>query len=127
MSHRPEPMVLVDAAVVTPEGRAFWTTEDMFDAERLWPSWSSAEAAMTFFAFSKHTLVRHIRLGNNITDLTGEVLPPRRPQGVQAYVWRLWDIERLAYALAINGAIPGRKLARAVLMVKTCAELHEFL
>ena len=123
----PEPMVLVDAAVATPPDRLFWTTEEMFDPERWWPSWSTNSVAMTFFAVSRHTVVRHLREGHNISAATGEVMPLRRPGGVERYAWRLFDIERFAHALAANGRIRGHKLSRAVLMVKTCAELHGYL
>lgn len=123
----PEPMVLVDAAVRTPPDRPFWTTEDMWDPDRWWPTWSNSTAAMTFFGFSKHTLIRHLGNGNNCSELTGAVEPPRRPGGVAPWAWRLYDIERMAHALAANHAINGSKLARAVLIVKTCAELHGYL
>jgi hypothetical protein len=123
----PEPMVLVDVALRTPPDRDFWTDETMYDAERRWPSWTTSQVAMTFFAVSKHTIARHLREGNNVSEFTGTVLPPRRETGKELYIWRLCDIERMAFAMAANGVLTNRKLSRAVLMVKTCAEQYDFL
>lgn len=123
----PQPLVLVDAAVRTPPDRPFWTTPDMWEPERWWPTWTNAYAAQTFFGFSKHTLIRHLKEGNHVSANTGEVSPPRRSGGVEPYAWRLYDIELMAHALLANGKISAGTASRAILMVKTCAELHHYL
>jgi len=42
-------------------------------------------------------------------------------------MFRLWDIERLAHAFAVNRVITGRQLELTVLTIKTVARLHQFI
>jgi hypothetical protein len=124
----PSPLVIGDPEVMTPPGRPFWTAPEMWDPEKFHPTWTTGEACRTFLGIPKHALLMGLRRAHGVEGLP-DVAPPRRAGGAERFAWRLYDIELIAHHLATRGSrtISPARLRKAITMVKTCAEIHEFI
>lgn len=109
-----------------PQGR-YWTTPEMLDTKRFVPTYTQSEVARCFFAHTASWLRRQYAAGHHhLIDEDEPVEPLANPSsGRPAY--RLYDIERLAHALAQHQVITGRELELVVLLVKTSARLYQYL
>lgn len=142
-----EPLVVADPELMVPEGRRFWLDDDMFDkADRNGnpiPSFKVKEVSTMFFGKSPDWLRWRMRPNDKRTKdkVTGEVTVTKgdhpdgffildgeplvfKRTGPGARYFTLADIERMAHALAQDGAIDGRTLTLVTRMVVTCARLH---
>lgn len=118
-----EPLVIADPALLFPEGQQFWTTPEMVNGQGR-PVFTISVVAEVFFARSVHWARLMQRKGWMVLD--GEPLEiPTTTAGAKAF--RLYDIERMAHALAENGGIDGQQLSRTVLLVKTVAQNYGFI
>lgn len=118
-----EPLVIADPALLSPPGQRFWTTPEMVDAKGR-PTFPIGVVAEVFFARSVHWARLMQTKGWMVLD--DEPLDiPKTEAGAKAF--RLYDIERMAHALADNGAIDGQQLSRTVLLVKTVGQNWGFL
>lgn len=124
----PNPLIRVDPWVMTPPDRPFWTTPDMWNAERRHPTWSTGEMCKTFLVMNRHSVLWHVQRARGVEGLP-DVAPPRRPGGIEAFQWRLYDIEVLAHHLATRGvrAVTPAQLRRTITMIRLCAEGYEYL
>jgi hypothetical protein len=120
----PEPLILADPAIYMPEDRDFWTTPEMYDPVRRRPAFMVKETANVFFGMSPQWLRKHLRIGSTIVD--GEDWQPERSDS-NYRLFRLYDIERIAHALAENRVITGQHLELVTIMVKTSAQMHHYI
>lgn len=136
-----ESLVLADPEVITPPGQSLWTTPEMFDPDRKRPAYTMATVAQVFFMKSTPWLRAHIRprtfKGKPIFDDSGQrvlhtrsseygvVEPPRT--GAGHHLWRLYDIERLAYAFHEHHVITTVELENCIRMVKLQAKMAGYL
>jgi hypothetical protein len=109
-----------------PPGRSLWTTPEMVNLERQWPMYSPQQVAMCFFGMSTAWLRKHLMLRHNVSEEFGVVEPPRRRTS-SAHHYRLYDIERLAYALTEHHVLTPLRLSYALRMVRLSARMHGFL
>lgn len=133
-----EPLIISTNDLLHPEGRRFWLDDSMFDkdAQGLYkPRFSVQEVAKCFFGKGADWLRWRSRpdsKGNHphgyfILDgkpMDFKRLPSADPDQATARYYTLADIERMAHALAQQGAIDGTRLAHIVLMARTCARLY---
>jgi len=137
-----EPVVLVDPEVSLPPGQRLWTGPEMFDEKRNRPYYTMGVVAQVFFCRSTAWLRKHMRpqrladgtfashadgrvIRHNESSEFGLIEPPRTPKGHHA--WRLYDIERLAYALHENNVIKASELQLALKMIKLQAQGYGYL
>lgn len=88
------------------------------------PLFTVSEVAKFFFARSPHWIRWRERKGFFVLD--GEVVGEREklPNGkLAARSYNLADVEKMAHALASNGAISGVQLSNAVMLVRTVAKV----
>jgi len=121
----PQPLILAQVDLRTPDGQDFWTTPEMWDPVHHYPTFAVHEVAKCFFGMSPGWLRSHLRSTTSTLLDEESVFPLRTTSG--ARMFRLWDIERLAHAFAVNRVITGRQLELTVMMVKTAARLHQFI
>lgn len=114
-------MIIADPQGLLPEGRRYWTSSP----HQASPIYVTGEVARVFFGRSPEWLKKHLRLRDYPTPEEGDVTPRKGPNGY--YEWRLYDIERMAHALAINRHIDGQRLELVIRMVRTNAQLHGVL
>lgn len=96
---------------------------DVSDPEKA-PHFTVSEVARVFFGRTSHWIRWQEGLGNFSLDGT-EVGTDRTPSGARTYT--LADVELMAHALATNGAISGRQLNDALLVVSTNARIWGFI
>ena len=126
----PEP--IVDSAGGQPQPAfSLHTTPEMFDHDRFVPAYNQSEVARCFFGRSpswlrKHQMLHHTLLPGE-SGGPGELVEPLRNPSTGRPAWRLYDIERLAHALAAHRVITGRELELAVTMVTTSAKIYSYL
>lgn len=149
----PEPLVVASPELILPEGQRFITDPSMFPVDksnRPVPRYSVQEAAKFFFASGPDWLRWRMRpddkkakdeQGNPILDehgnhvmvegehphgyfvLDGEPIEFARTSAGARY-FTLYDIERMAHALAQGGQIDGAKLTQITRIVKTTAQMY---
>lgn len=130
----PEPLVVASPDLISPPDRRFWTDETMDH-----PRYSVSEVAKFFFAKGPDWLRwrenpqpppgktrEEMEYPDGWFILDGEKLEPKRTDAGARY-YRLWDVERMAHALAQNEAIDGSVLQRVIRLIKTEAELYGHL
>lgn len=118
-----EPLVIADPELLAPPGQRFWTTAEMVDKKGR-PTFTISEVSKFFFARTVYWARWAQHKGLLVLD--GEPLEvPTTVAGAKAF--RLYDVERMAHALAANGAIDGQQFARSVILVKTCGQNWGFL
>lgn len=129
-----EPLVLVDPEVVTPPGQSLWTGPEMYDDKRNRPRYTMGTVAQVFFCRSTPWLRKHMRpqpnaegvlVRHNESSEYGLVEPPRTEAGHHA--WRLYDIERLAYAFQEHHVITTAELQLCLKMIKLQAKGYGFI
>lgn len=141
-----EPMVVVDREMLIPQGQRFLLEERMFRTDskgRPIPSLKVSEVSKIFFGQSDDWLRWRMRsdttfeidpeTGKEIEVegnwphgffvLDGKPLVFRRTPSNARY-FSLADVERMAHALAQQGAISGGKMSHVLTMVKACAEMY---
>jgi len=132
----PEPLVVGSPDLLVPPTGEFWTDDE---STKDGPHYTVGEVAKFFFAKGPDWLRwRHDPTpppGKTKADLShpdgwfildGERIEPRRRSTHHRY-YTLYDIERMAHALAMNGGIDGATLVKIIRLVKTEAELHGVL
>jgi hypothetical protein len=103
-------------------------TPAMYDEKNAWPHWSTGEVAKTFFAMPTSTFYSKIYRGEHIVSGEIEEGPPRKKgDRVGAFTWRLYDIERVAKGMALNGHISLVTLTRCMGILKSVAKQYDFL
>lgn len=117
---------MLDPEALAPPDRLLWTTPEMVDIERQWPMYSPQQVALCFFGMSTAWLRKHLMYGHHVSTEFGTVEPPRRPTS-HAHHYRLYDIERLAYAFAEHHVISPLRLSYALRLVRLHARMHGFL
>lgn len=124
----PSPQIMIDPYIQG--SHQYLTRPDMGPTDGrkhgVMPTWSSGEVAKTFFGVAGSTLTGYIR-GGKFGAERDSILPARADLPHQPYRWRLYDIERCAYALAENRAIDSRRLRLCLTMIKAVAEMHGYL
>lgn len=141
---------VVSAAILadglSPEGRDYWVYDDMLARHDVHPHRKDApctdkcefgvpsprytvkEAAQFFFARTADWLRWRSQPAKNHPHgffvLDSEALEPRRT-GAGARYYSLADIERMAHALAQNGALGTDKLIQIIMLVKWQARLYD--
>jgi hypothetical protein len=88
------------------------------------PHYSVTEVAKVFFARSNHWLRDLERKGRLVLD-GAPVGQHRTKSGARTY--GLVDVEQVAHALAQNGAIDGRQLQGALVIVNIQAQIYGIL
>lgn len=116
----------IDPEDPTPPDRSLWTTPEMVNEDRQWPMYAPHEVATSFFGMSTAWLRKHLMLRHHVSEEFGVVEPPRRPTS-NAHHYRLYDIERLAYALAEHHVISPLRLSYALRIVRIHARMHGYL
>lgn len=117
--------ILADPEVITPPDQSLWTNPTMVDEKTFHPTFSPHEVARCFFGRSTSWLRKHMQARHNMSAEFGKVEPLRRDNDYQA--WRLYDIERLAYAFHEHGVIRARHLGQVINLVKIQAQMHDYL
>lgn len=120
----PEPMIIGDPELVSKAESDYWTTPEMFDAAREWPSFRTSEVGKCFFGMSPGWVRKYVGRGFQ-TD--GEVFQTLLSRNGRDHIWRLYDIERWAHALAENRIISGQQLELTIGIVIAVARLHRFV
>lgn len=133
MPSQPEPLVVAEPEnIAPPQGRRFWLDDSMFATDRkglLTPRFSVQAVAQVFFGNGPDWLRWRMRPDpdNGRPDgyflLDGKPLTIKRTDAGARY-FTLADVERMATALAQEGAIDGLQLSNIVMMVKYCARIH---
>jgi hypothetical protein len=148
-----KPIILGNAMVLAKPAGRYWFYDEMFNTclvkvkvdkefvyeERLTPHYSVQEVAKFFFGRTADWL-RWRYLSDEKTDKkTGEITPAKHPDGyfvldgvplepkksLTGYRWyTIADVERMAHALAQNGAIDGWQLDNIVNLVKAAASVQ---
>lgn len=120
----PEPLIIADPSLRTPEGRTYWTSPEMGAPGTKRPlTFSVAEVAKSFFGMSPGWMRHHLRIEYLIE---GEAfVAPRSAAGDRYFL--LHDIERWAHALTEYGVLDGRHLELVIVAVKNTAQLHRFI
>jgi hypothetical protein len=125
--------------VATPAGK-YWFYDEMFPVDkngRQVPSFSVQEVSKFFFGRNPDWLrwryrsdERTLKSGevrgehaHGFFVLDGEPLEPKRTKTGYRY-YSLADVERMAHALAQNGALDGMQLANIIALVRACAAIH---
>ena len=120
-----EPMFIDSPSADAPHSGSFlWTTPEMYDPERKQPAFTVQVVAEVFFGKSGSWLRKHQRQSNQSVEL-GKVEALRTESGYHSY--RLYDIERMAHVFASHQVIDGVHLERVVTMVRTVAQLYNYL
>lgn len=121
----PEPMILATPDMLTPGGREFWTSPEMYDPKEHHPAFKISETARCFFGMSPGWLRKHARMGY---EWDGQVWqPPRTPANDMFF--RLYDIELFAHILATHPqhVLTGQQLQLTITIVKSVAQLNHFI
>lgn len=96
----------------------------MYGVEEEGPTYTVSQVAETFFARSSHWIRLQERKG--LVTLDGKVVADRKtPQGARVY--RLADVELLAYALIENHVIDGTQHSAALTVVQAVAGVWRLL
>lgn len=101
-----------------PQGRQYWTTPEMNQ-----PTFTTQAVTKVFFGRSTVWLRKAFSQGR-IGDLE---IPRREHDPRNSREFRLYDIERLAHALAASHTIDGQRLERAVQIVRLVAQQHSYI
>lgn len=149
----PEPLVVAEPELLTPQGKRFWTSDEMFPIDKDGlesPHFSVQEVSKFFFGKGADWLRWRMRPDDKkVKGEDGTYL--RNPDGsfviekgdypdgyfildgspmdfkrttAGARYFTLADIERMAHALAQGGHIDGAQLANIILLVKICSKVH---
>jgi hypothetical protein len=119
------PVDLVSDELSPPDGRPYWTSEEMYDPSLGEPSYVAHEVARIFFARSVHWLRKHVWEKHLILDGEPMIIPRDEHSGYLR--WRLYDVERTAYALMQNGYLKVEQLQLAIGIVKLVAQNYKYL
>lgn len=120
-------LAMLDPGALPPRDRDMWTTPEMYDEDREWPSYSAQQVAQIFFGMTTGWMRKHIMLRHHISMSGEDVVKPPRSKTSNANKWRLYDIEKMAYIFAERDIITPLKLAYVVRMVRLQAQIHGFL
>lgn len=114
-------------------GRSFYLWDDMFpmsETGRPIPNFGTQETSKIFFAKGPDWLRWRYHPAADFPDgyfvLDGTILEPKRSNSDQRY-YSLADIERMAHALAQNGAIDGERLMSIISLTLLSAHLYEVI
>lgn len=134
-----EPLLLTNNEQIRPpDGSRFWLSDDMFlldDKGLPRPRFSVQEVSKCFFGKGSDWLRWRSRPDpkgkhpDGFFVLDGKPLDVKRLPGKNkgeentARYYTLADVEKMAHALAQQGAIDGGQLANIILMVKVCARI----
>lgn len=143
-----EPMLVTPTAVVqddlNPPDQDFWVYDDMCETDKVGvavPNFSVQDTAKFFFARSADWLrwrgrpVHPHKKGAACNErchpygyfvLDGEPITIKRTEA-GARVYTLADVERMAHALAQNGALDGNTLTNVIMLVKWVARLYKVI
>lgn len=112
-------------------GRTFFLWDDMFQLSNSglpYPNFAVQETAKCFFGKGPDWLRWRYRAASDYPDgyfvLDNVILLPKRTKKDLRY-YTLADIERMAHALAINGAIDGEMLSNILEIVLQVAKLYD--
>lgn len=120
-----QPLIMADPELITPPDRRLWTTPRMVNSQRMWPTFTPHEVARCFFGMSTAWLRGHLRANHHHSEEFGVIEPPRNPKGHTIY--RLYDIERLAYSFTEHEVITPAHLGYTLTIVKTLARIHGYV
>lgn len=112
---------------LNPEDGNYWLSDEMFSLDKdglPFPNFSVQEVAKNFFGKTPDWLRWRERKGS--FKLNGEdILPRRSEEGNRRYT--LADVERMAHALADNGAIDGMDLTIVIMLIKWMGRLYKVI
>jgi len=148
-----QPLVISDADLLSPPDGQFWVHDEDFGTvpadlhkkgdcktEKVWPNYSVQEVSKFFFGKNSDWLRWRYESDERVSKKTGMVTTPaRHPQGFFVLdgvplepkrdsragyrYYTLADVERMAHALAQNGALDGYELLHTLRMVKLSADM----
>lgn len=118
----PQPLILADPALATTPGQHYICQPEWFDRQgvHLFRTIEVAKILGKNVVWLRNQIKRGRHIGRE-----GSALPARQANGY--FLYRLHDIERLAYALTDNRVITVDRLARVLHICKTYAQQFGYL